>query len=61
VLSIASTRSQDGDKVMKERGSSASLIARTLGVTEGAVRYHLQRHAAQEPRATSTQGTGIPP
>lgn len=33
-------------KVLKERGSSASSIARTLGVTEGAVRYHLRRQAA---------------
>jgi transposase len=32
-------------KVLKERGSSASSIARTLGVTEGAVRYHLRRQA----------------
>lgn len=28
--------------VLKERGSSESSIARTLGVTEGAVRYHLR-------------------
>jgi transposase len=34
-------------KVLKERGTSASSIARTLGVTEGAVRYHLRRQAAQ--------------
>jgi transposase len=34
-------------KVLRERGSSASSIARTLGVTEGAVRYHLRRQAAQ--------------
>ena len=27
-------------KVLKERGSSANSIARTVGVTEGAVRYH---------------------
>ena len=33
-------------KVLKERGSSASSIGRTLGVTEGAVRYHLRRQAA---------------
>jgi len=33
-------------KVLKERGSSASSIARTLGVTEGAVRYHLRRQAS---------------
>jgi transposase len=32
-------------KVLKERGSSASSIARTLGVTEGAVRYHFRRQA----------------
>src|SRR5262245_9776492 len=34
-------------KVLKERGSSASAIARTLGVTEGAVRYHCRGQAAQ--------------
>lgn len=34
-------------KVLKERGSSGSSIARTFGVTEGAVRYHLRRQAAQ--------------
>jgi hypothetical protein len=28
-------------KTLKERGSSAASIGRTLGVTEGAVRYHL--------------------
>ena len=33
-------------KVLNERGSSANSIARTLGVTEGAVRYHLRRQAA---------------
>jgi transposase len=33
-------------KVLKERGASASSIARTLSVTEGAVRYHLRRAAA---------------
>jgi transposase len=33
-------------QVLKERGSSASAIARTFGVTEGAVRYHLRRQAA---------------
>ena len=33
-------------KVLKGRGSSASSIARTLGVTEGAVRYHLRRQAS---------------
>jgi hypothetical protein len=32
-------------KVMKERGSSASSIARTRGVTEGAMGYHLRRQA----------------
>src|SRR5262245_37683074 len=32
-------------KVLKERGSSSSSIARRLGVTEGAVRYHLRRQA----------------
>jgi transposase len=34
-------------KALTERGSSASSIARTFGVTEGAVRYHLRRQAAQ--------------
>ena len=34
-------------KALAERGSGASSIARTLGVTEGAVRYHLRRQAAQ--------------
>lgn len=33
-------------KAVAERGSSASSVARTLGVTEGAVRYHLQQLAA---------------
>lgn len=33
-------------KALKERGSSSSSIARTLGVTEGAVRYHLRRRAS---------------
>jgi len=33
---------------LKERGgSSASSITRTFGVTEGAVRYHRRRQAAQ--------------
>lgn len=34
-------------QVLKKRGESGSSIARTLGVTEGAVRYHLRRQAAQ--------------
>ena len=34
-------------KALAERGSSASSIARTFCVTEGAVRYHLRRQAAQ--------------
>lgn len=34
-------------KTLKERGASASSIARTLEVTEGAVRYHLRRQAAR--------------
>jgi hypothetical protein len=34
-------------KTLKGRGTSASSIARTLGVTEGAVRYHLRRQAAR--------------
>ena len=34
-------------QVLKERGSSASSISRTFGVTEGAVRYHLRRQAAR--------------
>jgi transposase len=33
-------------KTLQERGSTKSWIARTLGVTEGAVRYHLRRQAA---------------
>jgi transposase len=33
-------------QVLTTRGSSASSIARTLGVTEGAVRYHQRRQAA---------------
>lgn len=33
-------------RVLKERGSSVSSIARTMAVTEGAVRYHLRRQAA---------------
>ena len=33
-------------KALTERGSSASSVARSLGVTEGAVRYHLRRQAA---------------
>jgi transposase len=33
-------------KALTERGRSASSVARTLGVTEGAVRYHLRRQAA---------------
>ena len=32
-------------KVLNERGESKCSIARTLGVTEGAVRYHLRRQA----------------
>ncbi len=32
---------------LSEKGQSNSQIARTLGVTEGAVRYHLRRAAAQ--------------
>ena len=31
--------------VLKEKGSSNTKIARVLGVTEGAVRYHLRRQA----------------
>lgn len=38
--------SQMAIKALKERGSSASSIARTLGVTEGAVRYHVRRQAS---------------
>lgn len=34
-------------KTLKERDSSTSSIARILGVTEGAVRYHLRRQAAR--------------
>lgn len=33
-------------KTLKERGSSTRSIAEVLGVTEGAVRYHLRRQAA---------------
>ena len=33
-------------KALKERGEGASSIARTLGVTEGAVRYHVRRQAS---------------
>ena len=33
-------------KKLKERGSTARSIAQVLGVTEGAVRYHLRRQAA---------------
>ena len=33
-------------KELDRRGVSRSAIARTLGVTEGAVRYHLARQAA---------------
>ena len=33
-------------QALTARGSSASSIARTLGVTEGAVRYHQRRQAA---------------
>ena len=33
-------------KKLKERGSTARSIAEVLGVTEGAVRYHLRRQAA---------------
>jgi len=33
-------------KVLNERGESKCSIARTLGVTEGAVRYHLRRQAS---------------
>ena len=32
-------------KVLRQRGQSASAVARTLGVTEGAVRYHERRAA----------------
>jgi predicted transcriptional regulator len=32
--------------VLQERGTPKRAIARTLGVTEGAVRYHLRRKAA---------------
>lgn len=34
-------------KTLRERGTSTSSIARTLGVSEGAVRYHLRRQAAR--------------
>ena len=34
-------------RTLKERGTSTTSIARTLGVTEGAVRYHLRRQAAR--------------
>ncbi|MCP3902646.1 MAG: IS21 family transposase [Planctomycetes bacterium] len=33
-------------RVLNERGESKCSIARTLGVTEGAVRYHLRRQAS---------------
>lgn len=33
-------------KVLDQKGVSHCAIARTLGVTEGAIRYHLQRQAA---------------
>lgn len=33
-------------KTLKERGSTTCSIARVLGVSEGAVRYHLRRQAA---------------
>lgn len=34
-------------KVLYERGKSKCSIAQTLGVTEGAVRYHLRRQASE--------------
>jgi len=34
-------------EALKERGSSTVSIARSLGVTEGAVRYHLRRQASR--------------
>ena len=46
-------------KTLKERGTSASSIAQTLGVTEGAVRYHLRRQVAGavDGRAGSVKST----
>jgi transposase len=43
-------------KTLRELGSTAGSIARTLGVTEGAVRYHLRRQAAavEDGRAKQT-------
>ena len=41
-------------KVLKERGSSASSIARAVGVTEGAVRLPLRRQV----RGPGTGGVG---
>ena len=37
-------------KVLKPLGQSNVQIARTLGVTEGTVRYHLRRAAAEDGR-----------
>ena len=34
-------------QVLNQKGESNRAIARRLGVSEGAVRYHLRRHAAE--------------
>src|SRR5437660_1910499 len=38
-------------RVLKEKGQSNRRIARTLQVSEGAVRYHLRRHGRVDGRA----------
>ena len=38
-------------QVLKQRGQSNSRIAQTLGITEGAVRYHLRRQGCEDGRA----------
>jgi transposase len=42
-------------KILKEKGQSNCRIARTLGVTEGAVRYHLRRDGVPDGRGDKPQ------
>ena len=38
--------------VLKRKGQSNTQIAQTLGITEGAVRYHCRRHAVGKTGST---------
>ena len=42
-------------QVLKDRGQSQTQIAQTLGITEGAVRYHLRRQGKQDGRKNKPQ------